>query len=166
MLDTFVIDLKRDDSGNIDWLNIRGQFGNLPELDVLDAIVSWCEQNKREYHAAERDAFNKSIWEQAYTSPVMAKEKVDKVCQIYVVKDPTSELYKIGKAGKAEDRFRQLLTANPFLELVRVYNGKASDEKALHADFQIEGKGVLREWFRLDNSDLEKIDSHFHALAL
>lgn len=38
--------------------------------------------------------------------------------------------------------------------------------KALHADFQIEGKGLLREWFRLDNSDLEKIDSHFHALSI
>lgn len=76
---------------------------------------------------------------------------------VYLIRDPENEAYKIGMTrNDPQDRKSKLQTANSN-ELQLIYSIKteypAKLERLLHVKFMT--KRVLREWFRLDNEDVD-----------
>ena len=84
------------------------------------------------------------------------KFRVYKGSWLYLIK--CDEFYKIGIAWDVESRLNSLQCGNPY-ELELVWAVKAIDaknaEKLLHEDFK--DKRVFREWFVLNDADVERI---------
>lgn len=74
----------------------------------------------------------------------------------YVMYDG-SALYKIGRSVNPNERLRSLCTANPSLQLIMVCN--ADIECTIHKLFT--SKRVKREWFKLDQNDMDLLLSKY-----
>jgi predicted GIY-YIG superfamily endonuclease len=76
---------------------------------------------------------------------------------IYILKCNATGHYKIGSTKNISNRIKQLKTANSSIELIKTYPVEnISVEKELHAVF--ENQNINREWFELDQDDLDSID--------
>lgn len=87
-----------------------------------------------------------------------AKERVKKPGFVYLVSSGNGE-YKIGRSLNVDARYDQLRKEYPMLSLELVYDFYADDyilaEKELHEEFA--DKAMGREWFSLDQSDVDRI---------
>lgn len=70
---------------------------------------------------------------------------------VYLIHDESAGLYKIGKSRDIQKRFNQIRSHNPVAKLV--WTSDSVDEAYLHGVFK--SKRVFREWFRLENEDIE-----------
>jgi len=70
-----------------------------------------------------------------------------------------TNFYKIGMTKKSvNDRFKQLKTSNPGIELINHYQVENIEvEKELHLKFS--KKNIRLEWFDLTEKDLKYIDN-------
>lgn len=85
-------------------------------------------------------------------------KKQKKVFKTYLVKDNTTNLYKIGKATDPEKRVNALKVANTNIVLYAVCENNV--EYILHKEYH--DKQVTREWFRLSNLDVDTIIEKYH----
>lgn len=143
----------------------------------MNAIAEYCKRYVRKYkteeaiteasnHYADLQELNeiRRQREERQTranEPFKKKEKLDRDCYIYLIKDRIRGFHKIGKAKNVSSRFSQLKTANPGIELVYHYRGKESDERALHSLLDAFDKRVDGEWFNLDDSDIQGFQNYF-----
>lgn len=162
MHEILIVQYKRSGDGQIDEIQVTDQGGFMPDEDAVDALLDWCKKNKKQFPPQFRKMHNDNRWAEM-SQPAPHREKpvrLDRYCQIYVIVDRHRKVYKIGKAGNAQNRYRQMLTANPWLDLLLEFDGKESDEVALHERFS--EKRLEREWFSLDTTDLKSIIEHFN----
>jgi len=86
-----------------------------------------------------------------------SRRKETKTFNTYLIIDKGSGLYKIGKSVNVQKRLKSLKVACPMIELVGSYGYDI--ESQLHKRF--EAKNVTGEWFSLNESDIECIESEF-----
>lgn len=136
----FTVEFTTDGDFFVDGKQIYGM--NL--MSAISVIMDWKQLSEHEEA------------EIRYNQPSRKREKPDKECDIYFIKDDLSGLTKIGRAKCAKSRFNGMLTANPRIELLFYYRATESIEKAWHeklSDFR-----EYREWFRLDEGILGAIE--------
>lgn len=85
-------------------------------------------------------------------------KKQKKVFKTYLVKDNATNLYKIGKATNPSKRVNALKVANTNIELYAVCEDNV--EYILHKVYH--NKQVSREWFRLNDLDVDTIIAKYH----
>ncbi len=85
-------------------------------------------------------------------------KKQKKVFKTYLVKDNATNLYKIGKATDPAKRVNALKVANTNIELYAVCEDNV--EYILHKEYH--NKQVSREWFRLNDLDVDTIIAKYH----
>ncbi len=88
------------------------------------------------------------------------KDKKEKKCYVYLMKDTTNLYYKIGISNKPKYRERTLQSEKPTIELIcfkqfQTRKIAESFEKALHAAYN--SKRIRGEWFKLDENDVNQI---------
>lgn len=163
---SFIVELQEDGS----WVSgppcMNG--GYLMEEGVVDAIIQACIQDKEELKGVDRAEVNKKWLEEARARQEeemrieRAKNKPNGKngkCFIYLIRDNSRGLHKIGKAVNIANRLNQLKTANACIELVEFYEGSANDEKKLHKAF--EELRVSGEWFNLQEKHLLEFREFF-----
>lgn len=80
--------------------------------------------------------------------------------KVYIMIDKSTGYYKIGRSIKPAHRERTLQSEKPTIELIRHFDAKVKDEKAIHNMFY--DKRIRGEWFDLSGSDIEKIVDYFN----
>jgi hypothetical protein len=89
--------------------------------------------------------------------------EIDKTKQyVYLMVNTDTALIKIGKSKNPRYRERTLHSQEPVVHLIAVWCCDPKIEKELHAKFA--AKRVRGEWFRLQISDLTKIEMHMKAI--
>lgn len=161
---TLIAQYWRTKDGRIIPGDIVEQSGLLPDINVVQAIVEKCNQSIQDVPQKQRDLEQELFWDsfdkpkkQPFTKP----KKPTRAGTVYVMRDTVRGFYKIGFTTNISNRFAALKTANPAIEITTHYPGSISDERKLHKMFTVLDKHVDREWFELDDSDLDLIKEFF-----
>ena len=118
-------------------------------INALSIIMDWKQENQ---------VYERS--QECYERPEK-REKHQKECDIYFIKDDLSGLTKIGRAKCAKSRLNGMLTANPRIRLLFYYRATEIEELKWHEIFS--EKREYREWFRLEVETLESIQNFLLA---
>ena len=115
------------------------------------------EENRKRLD--ERDAeMEKALSKKAYKNPPP--------CFVYLVKDTHRGCIKIGCTSNVKSRIEQIKVTNAGTEYLKHFDGRMDDEIALHKYFTQQGKRISGEWFSLEASDIEYIETYFNQNAL
>ena len=88
------------------------------------------------------------------------KKKVKKT-HIYIIRDAEAHSLKVGESVSPEKRLHSLQTTTPHsLELLASFEGKQSDEKAIHGLLKAANYHLAREWF-VDTPEVIQIVENF-----
>ncbi len=125
----------------------------------LDKVLQDMESLKE--NVMTRDEISKSFDEESEKD-----NKVDDSCYLYLMKDFNTGFHKIGISNSPEHREKTLQSEKPTIEMVcnKKYSSRRmarSFEQALHKTFS--EKRVRGEWFDLDISDVEEIESTLNS---
>ena len=152
-----------DEKGAVSHISDGGPF--LLDRQTIVNIISYAEAYLLENTTEGIEAYNLSILDNYSESKAHRRGakpiKKSKDCFVYLLKDSVRGFYKIGRCKNVADRFKQLKTANPNIEIVKSYVARMDDEGELHAHFKGKGSHVDGEWFSLDENDLQAIESYF-----
>lgn len=161
-----------DEAGNVVVEHIGDNSGHMLEREEIEAIIRYCKWELKEFSAERREFENykRDKEHEEENEKYRAKRKIETEAKkkepsiIYIIRDTIRGFYKIGiTRGKLESRMSQLKTANPSIELVCNYIGSILDEQSLHAHLTQVGKHVGGEWFSLEQSDLDFVQSYFQS---
>lgn len=161
----YSIDMRSD--GSVD--EIYDCVSNLLPIEFMRGIYEYSKKYLDVFvsndmviaeNARRQDVLSKDRRERSRRMEIDRLMNHDKV-EIYLIKDIFRGIYKIGKAICAKKRLKQLKTANGGIELIRFFDGVSEDERILHKHFTKRGKWIDGEWFSLEASDIEHIESYF-----
>lgn len=89
-------------------------------------------------------------------------EKVYAETFVYLMFDSNLNAYKIGHSKTPKIRETTLQAEKPTIEMLFYFSGTTKTEKDLHAKFA--EKRMRGEWFKLDQSDINWIESNFETI--
>lgn len=83
----------------------------------------------------------------------------NKLSYVYLMRDTTNGLIKIGYSSNVTAREKTLQSEKPAIELLNYWVGTREDEKILHRLFK--NKRIRGEWFEINNQELTQIKNYF-----
>jgi len=175
---TIGIGINIDETGRFVATEPTANGGYLIPEEAVNAIIEACIRHNEEYRGVDRDALNRQWIEEENANYEIEMERLNKEAIgaindrkearrnkpgfVYLASDTIRGFTKIGYSENVKARIQQLKIANAGVEYLIHFDGSYNDEQHLHDHFKQSGKRISSEWFSLDASDIEYIETYFN----